>query len=80
MCAYFRATAPNTPIDFAAGRLRLEPLEEEHLHGCKVCPSIIYIFLNQPMSEALEDKKRPEDAAIINVADIPRKKKSEPAA
>jgi hypothetical protein len=51
-------------FDFAAGRLQLWPLEQEHLHGCEICGSVLNIFLlNQPISAAHERTEKPEDAA-----------------
>ena len=49
-------------FDFAAGKLRLEPLEEDHLHRCTICAGVLSVLLNQPISDAgVMDK--PEDAA-----------------
>ncbi len=50
-------------FNLAAGILRLDTWEEEHLHGCKVCQGVLFVFLAQPASTSIEDPSNPADAA-----------------
>ena len=36
-------------LGFAAGRLRLNEWEGEHLRECRVCQAIVHVFLSQPL-------------------------------
>jgi len=35
-------------LDLAGGRLRLEDWQQNHLHRCKVCQGVLYVFVHQP--------------------------------
>jgi hypothetical protein len=37
-------------LDVAFGRLTLEDWEQNHLHGCRVCQGVLYVFIQQPIS------------------------------
>jgi hypothetical protein len=37
-------------VDLAFGRLKLEESEQNHLHGCEVCQSVLNVFIHQPIS------------------------------
>ena len=55
-------------FDVAAGRLRLEAQEQEHLHGCNVCQCVLHVFIRQPLSVVPKDRlksriAKPKDAA-----------------
>jgi hypothetical protein len=50
-------------FDLAAGRSRLQEWEEGHLHECRVCQSVLYVFVNQPISALTENQPKPSDAA-----------------
>jgi hypothetical protein len=50
-------------FNVAAGRVRLEPWEQVHLHGCKVCQGVLYVLLKQPINWMNESPRNPADAA-----------------
>ncbi|HLH32128.1 MAG TPA: hypothetical protein VKY31_13070 [Terriglobia bacterium] len=33
--------------EVASGRARFQEFEEQHLHACEVCQSVLYAFLNE---------------------------------
>jgi hypothetical protein len=39
-------------FEAAAGTLKLEEWEREHLHQCEVCQGVFYVFVNQPSTAA----------------------------
>jgi len=49
-------------FQLAAGTLRPEPWEREHLHVCNVCQGVLYVFLRQPIKSG-ESPAKPRDAA-----------------
>ena len=48
-------------FNLAAGRFKAEEWESRHLHECRVCQGVLYVFANQPISR--EDSPDPADAA-----------------
>jgi hypothetical protein len=50
-------------FNLAAGRLRLEGREQEHLHDCRVCQGVLHVLVHQPMNGITEKDRRPPDAA-----------------
>jgi len=51
-------------FEMAAGRLKLETREHDHLHQCEVCQAVLYVFVNQPtISTSLDQSKKKNDAA-----------------
>ena len=50
-------------FDLALGRLKLEQWEQDHLHGCKVCQGVLYVFIHQPLGAVPEKLEKPGDAA-----------------
>jgi len=50
-------------FDLVFGRLKLEQWEQNHLHGCKVCQGMLYVFIQQPPIAVAEDPEKPGDAA-----------------
>ena len=50
-------------FDLASGRLKLHEWEEHHLHTCKVCQSVLYVFINQPIGAPPEDPSKSAGAA-----------------
>ncbi len=44
--------------DLAGGRIRAEEWEQEHLHACRICSRVLYIYVTQPTtpSESPESK------------------------
>ena len=34
-------------LDVASGRVKLQEVEQKHLHVCEVCQGVLYVFLNQ---------------------------------
>jgi len=49
-------------FEMAAGRLKLEDREHDHLHRCEVCQAVLYVFVNQPTINILDHSKK-NDAA-----------------
>ena len=52
-------------IDVAFGRLKLAEWEQNHLHGCKVCQGVLYVFIHQPLGavpENLRNQATPHSA------------------
>src|SRR5205807_1517836 len=48
----------------AAGTLKLEAREQDHLHGCKLCQGILQVFVRQhPSSPVTENPPKSSDAA-----------------
>jgi hypothetical protein len=41
-------------FDLAVGRTRLQEWEEGHLHECRLCQSILNVFVRQPISTSPE--------------------------
>ena len=50
-------------FDLVFGRLKLEQWEQNHLHGCKVCQGMLYVFIQQPPIAVAENPEKPGDAA-----------------
>jgi len=51
-------------FEMAAGRLKLEIREHDHLHQCEVCQAVLYVFVNQPtINTSLDQSKKKNDAA-----------------
>ena len=48
-------------FDLVFGRLKLEHWEQDHLHGCRVCQGILYVFIHQPL--IVESPGKPGNAA-----------------
>jgi len=46
-------------FDLVFGRLKLNQWEQNHLHGCKVCQGVLYVFIHQPPGTVV----KPGDAA-----------------
>jgi len=42
-------------FDVAFGRRKLEEWEQNHLHACKVCQGVLYVFVHQPPGALFED-------------------------
>ena len=63
------APAPETHIenrrlfDLAFGRRKLEDWEQNHLHICKVCQGVLYVFVHQPLGALSENPGKRGDAA-----------------
>ena len=36
-------------FEAAAGTVKLEDRERQHLHSCEVCQSVFHVFINQPI-------------------------------
>jgi hypothetical protein len=49
-------------FNLALGRLKLEEWEQQHLHGCKVCQGVLYVFVQQPKSPATENPPKASGA------------------
>jgi hypothetical protein len=47
----------------AAGTLSLAPWEQGHLHDCRVCQGVLNFLINQPIKGAIENLRKPADAA-----------------
>ena len=62
-------TAPEGHIEnrhllhVAFGRLKLAEWEQNHLHGCKVCQGLLYVFIHQPVTGVPDNLEKPGDAA-----------------
>src|SRR5437879_6050542 len=50
-------------FDLVLGRLKLEQSEQSHLHGCRVCQGVLYVFIHQPLVAAREPSEKSGDAA-----------------
>jgi hypothetical protein len=50
-------------FNMAAGRLRLEEWEQEHLHGCNVCQGVLNVLLDQPIDGMIKNPPKSSDAA-----------------
>ena len=50
-------------FDVAFGRLKLEQGEQYHLHVCKVCQGVVYVFSLQYPGAVRENPAEPGDAA-----------------
>src|SRR5260370_640393 len=50
-------------FNLAFGQLKLEEWEQEHLHGCKVCQGVLYVFVQQPKSSTTENPPKASGAA-----------------
>jgi len=46
----------------AFGWLKLEKWEQDHLHECKICQGVIYVFVNQLTKPVPEDPEKPDAA------------------
>jgi hypothetical protein len=49
-------------FNVAAGQIKLDQWEQKHLHGCKVCKGVLYVFVNQPIS-LRDGRPEPGEAA-----------------
>ena len=49
-------------FDVAAGRLKLEEWEQDHLHECEVCQGVLNVFVSLPGAVPVNSDK-PADAA-----------------
>jgi len=50
--------------DAAVGRIRLADLEHEHLHTCRVCQGVLYLFVRQLVNDKFpSDPLKPPEAA-----------------
>ncbi len=66
-------TATRPPIDvhienrrlfnLAFGRITMEEWELSHLHVCRVCQGVLYVFVHQPLSPVPEDPGKRRDLA-----------------
>jgi hypothetical protein len=50
-------------FDLAAGRLRLAEWEQNHLHRCKVCQGVLYVFVIQSSGVLTGENGRAADVA-----------------
>jgi len=50
-------------FDLAFGRRKLEEWEQNHLHACRVCQGVLYVFVHQPLGAITEDPGKRGDAA-----------------
>jgi hypothetical protein len=50
-------------VDLASGRVKLDGWEEHHLHTCKLCQGVLYVFINQPIDAPPEKPPKSADAA-----------------
>jgi len=50
-------------FEMAAGRLKLETREHDHLHHCEVCQAVLYVFVNQPTINISHLQSKKNDAA-----------------
>ncbi len=50
-------------FEMAAGRLKLESREHDHLHQCEVCQAVLYVFVNQPTINTSPIQSKKNDAA-----------------
>jgi hypothetical protein len=50
-------------FDLAFGRVKLEDWEQNHLHSCKVCQGVLYVFVHQPLGASPDDNGKQGDAA-----------------
>ena len=50
-------------FNVAAGTLRLETWEQDHLHRCGVCQGVLHVFIQQPISAPTEKRRKSEGAA-----------------
>jgi len=50
-------------FDSAFGHLKLGKWEQDHVHGCKVCQGVLYVFVHQPLGSGPGDSDKPADAA-----------------
>jgi hypothetical protein len=50
-------------FEMAAGRLKLETREHDHLHQCEVCQAVLYVFVNQPTLYTSPLQSTKDDAA-----------------
>jgi hypothetical protein len=50
-------------FNLAAGRLRLEVWEQEHLHGCRVCQGVVAVLMNQVIGVPSQNPPKSSDAA-----------------
>jgi hypothetical protein len=50
-------------FNVALGRLKLEEWEQQHLHGCRVCQGVLYVFVQQPASPPTENPPKASGAA-----------------
>ena len=47
----------------AFGKCKLDDWELNHLHGCKVCQGVLYVFVHQPLGALSENPGKRGDAA-----------------
>ncbi len=47
----------------ASGGLKLNEWEQVHLHRCKVCKGVLYVFVNQPIIASRPNQPKPGEAA-----------------
>jgi len=47
----------------AVGRVKLDEREQNHLHRCNVCQSVLYVFVHQPTSTLAGGAEKPASAA-----------------
>jgi len=50
-------------FELSFGRRRLEEWEQNHLHACKVCQGVLYVFVHKPLGAFPEDPGKRGDAA-----------------
>jgi hypothetical protein len=50
-------------FEMAAGRLKLEIREHDHLHQCEVCQAVLYVFVSQPTINTSRIQSDKNDAA-----------------
>jgi hypothetical protein len=50
-------------FDLAVGRLKLEEWEQRHLHGCKVCQGVLYVFVHQQTRTASGEAEKETEVA-----------------
>ena len=50
-------------FDLAAGRFKPEEWEKNHLHECRLCQSIVTVFVNQLTRAPADGPSNPADAA-----------------
>ena len=50
-------------FEMASGGVKLEVWELQHLHVCKICQGVLYVFVNQPIPPFSEKPPNPANAA-----------------
>jgi hypothetical protein len=50
-------------FNVASGGLKLNEWEQVHLHRCRVCKGVLYVFVNQPIIASKPNQPKPGEAA-----------------